>query len=228
MTTFWAVIPAAGTGRRMGDGAAPKQYARLLDRYVLEWSMDALLKRSECRGLVVALAADDEQFATLPASRDKRVVRTTGGPQRSDSVLAGLKALADKVSPEDWVLVHDAARPCLSNDEIDRLLTELANDPIGGLLAIPVADTLKRCDADGRVVETVERTHLWRALTPQMFRYGTLVTALTQARDVTDEASAIERMGLKPRVVMGSSDNVKITYPEDLERAARILERVSS
>jgi 2-C-methyl-D-erythritol 4-phosphate cytidylyltransferase len=228
MMTFWAVIPAAGTGRRMGDGTVPKQYMRLRDRYVLEWSAGALLNRSECRGLVVALASDDEQFAKLPLSREKRVTRAIGGAQRSDSVLAGLKALASEASADDWVLVHDAARPCLSDDEIDRLLSDLANDPVGGLLALPVADTLKRCDADGRVVETVERAHVWRALTPQMFRYGTLVKALTQARDVTDEAAAIERMGLKPRVVMGSADNVKITFPEDLERAAHILERATA
>lgn len=225
MIAFWAVIPAAGAGRRMGAETAPKQYARLLDRSVIEWSVGALLARRECRGVIVALAADDNQFATLPLARDPRVGRAIGGAQRHDSVLAGLTALAGKAADEDWVLVHDAARPCVSGAEIERLLSEVANDPVGGLLAVPVADTLKRCDPTGRVVETVDRAHLWRALTPQMFRYATLVRALKQARDVTDEARAIELMGLTPRVVMGSSDNLKITFPEDLERATRILEK---
>ena len=144
-----------------------------------------------------------------------------------DSVLAGLHALETRASARDWVLVHDAARPCLSNTDLDRLLTELSNDDVGGLLAAPVVDTLKRADDQQRIDQTVSREKLWRALTPQMFRFELLRQALQSAVDnrvaVTDEAQAIEALGLRPKLVVGDADNVKITLPEDLPRAERIL-----
>lgn len=144
-----------------------------------------------------------------------------------DSVLAGLRALETRAAASDWVLVHDAARPCLSNADLDRLLTELTNDDVGGLLAAPVVDTLKRADDDQRVAQTVSREKLWRALTPQMFRFELLRRALLSAVDnrvaVTDEAQAVEALGLRPKLIAGDADNVKITLPEDLPRAERIL-----
>jgi 2-C-methyl-D-erythritol 4-phosphate cytidylyltransferase len=155
------------------------------------------------------------------------VVATSGGAERMDSVLAGLRALQDRAAPNDWVLVHDAARPCLLATELDRLLNELSDDAVGGLLAAPVVDTLKRADDGGRVLQTVPREKLWRALTPQMFRRDILQKALesAQARGVavTDEAQAVEALGLQPRLVAGDADNIKITLPEDLLRAERIL-----
>jgi 2-C-methyl-D-erythritol 4-phosphate cytidylyltransferase len=209
----------------MGVAAVPKQYLQLAGRTVLEWSLAQLLARQECAGVVVALSPDDRRWSTLEVSRDSRVRSVIGGSERALSVHEGLRSL--RVDESAWVLVHDAARPCLSAQEVESLLQTLANDPVGGLLAAPVVDTLKRADEAGRVEETVHRDRLWRALTPQMFRYGILDRALQQAHDrgvaVTDEAQAVEGLGLQPRVVAGSPDNIKITLPEDLRRAERIL-----
>lgn len=223
---FWAVVPAAGRSRRMGDLTLPKQYLPLAGKTVLEWSLSRLLARRECAGVVVVVAEGDAHWSQLEVLKDARVRRVFGGAERADSVAAGLRALA--LDPLAWVLVHDAARPCLSADELDALLCGLHADPVGGLLAAPVVDTLKRTDEAGRVVETVSRELLWRALTPQMFRHGTLVRALEQAKSqgriVTDEAQAVEGLGLQPRVIAGRPDNIKITLPEDLRRAERILD----
>ncbi len=209
----------------MGDAAMPKQYLRLADRTVIEWSLAPLLARPECAAVVVALGADDREWAKLDVSRDPRVRSVIGGAERADSVSAGLEAL--QLGDSHWVLVHDAARPCLNAYDMDLLLRTLESDPVGGLLAAPVVDTLKRADASGRVTQTVNRDGLWRALTPQMFRYGILKRALCEARDrgivVTDEAQAVEMLRLQPRVVPGSPDNLKITLPEDLRRAERLL-----
>jgi 2-C-methyl-D-erythritol 4-phosphate cytidylyltransferase len=209
----------------MGDPSMPKQYLQLAGKTVLEWSLAQLLARQECAGVVVALSADDQQWATLEVSRDPRVRSVIGGAERALSVHEGLRSL--RLDDSAWVMVHDAARPCLSAEEVDSLLQTLSGDPVGGLLAAPVVDTLKRTDETGRVEETVRRERLWRALTPQMFRYGILYRALQQAQDrgvvVTDEAQAVEGLGLRPRVVAGSPDNIKITLPEDLRRAERIL-----
>ena len=146
-----------------------------------------------------------------------------GGPTRADSVLNGLRAISDRMSPSDWVLVHDAARPCLAPWHIDKLLHALSHEEVGGLLAVPVADTLKRDDGQGRSSETVSRDRLWQAQTPQMFRYIMLRRALERAREVTDEASAIEAAGLRPRLVEGDATNLKVTYPLDLHVAEWIL-----
>ncbi len=211
----------------MGDTTVPKQYLQLAGRTVIEWSLAPLLARPECAGVMVALGADDREWTKLDLSRDPRVRSVIGGAERADSVSAGLEALQLEDSHESWVLVHDAARPCLNAYDVDLLLRMLENDPVGGLLAAPVVDTLKRADAAGRVAQTVNREGLWRALTPQMFRYGILKRALREARDggiaVTDEAQAVEMLKLQPRVVPGSPDNLKITLPEDLRRAERLL-----
>lgn len=221
VSSFCAVVPAAGRGRRMAS-ERPKQYLRLAGRTVLEHALQALLDHPGLEEIVVALAADDDTFGELPVARDARVRAVTGGAGRADSVAAGLEALGDRAA-DSLVLVHDAARPCVTRTEIERLLAA-ASDEHGALLALPVRDTLKRADAQGRSAETVERAGIWQALTPQAFRLGPLREALSGERDgVTDEASAMERRGFAPRLVEGDARNIKVTRPGDLDLAAAIL-----
>jgi 2-C-methyl-D-erythritol 4-phosphate cytidylyltransferase len=207
--------------------AVPKQYLPLAGRTVIEWSLAPFLAHARTAGIVVALSSDDQRWSQTTLAGDAKIATTIGGSERMDSVLAGLRALQGRAAPDDWVLVHDAARPCLSAIDLDRLLTELDGDAAGGLLAAPVVDTLKRADEGGRVSQTVARDRLWRALTPQMFRYVVLQRALENAQAkavaVTDEAQAVESLGLQPKLVAGDADNIKITLPEDLSRAERIL-----
>ncbi|WP_407311885.1 2-C-methyl-D-erythritol 4-phosphate cytidylyltransferase [Pseudomonas sp. nanlin1] len=221
LPNFWAVIPAAGVGARMAADR-PKQYLSLAKRTILEHSLDCFLGHPQLLGLVVSLAADDPFWPTLASAHDPRIQRAVGGRERADSVLNALLHLhAQGASDDDWVLVHDAARPNLARQDLDRLLFSLADDPVGGLLAVPARDTLKRADASGRVSETVDRHQIWQAYTPQMFRLGTLHRALADSLvagvGITDEASAIEWTGLAPRLVEGRADNIKVTRPEDLE-----------
>lgn len=220
---LWAVIPAAGAGERFG-GDVPKQYLPLLGRTVLEWAIRPIQTRADVAGIVVVIAAADEYWPGICLSSD-RIQAVRGGRQRADSVLAGLDALSGKADARDWVLVHDAARPCLTDEDLDRLV-ETAAGTCGGLLAAPVQDTLKAAD-NGSVARTVEREGLWRALTPQMFRIGELASALHRAETsgflATDEAAAMERMGHRPRIVPGRADNIKITRPEDLALAEFII-----
>ena len=222
----WVIVPAAGSARRMG-AAVPKQYLPLAGRTVIEWSLAPFLERESVAAVVVALAEQDAYWSQTPLARHPKVVTTLGGAERMHSVLAGIEALPASAAADDWVLVHDAARPCLLASDVDRLMEELANDAVGGLLATPLADTLKRADEDGRAAQTVPREKLWRALTPQMFRREVLQRALQSAVtcnvSMTDEAQAVEALGLRPRLVVGDADNIKITWPEDVQRAARIL-----
>ncbi|MCM2355304.1 MAG: 2-C-methyl-D-erythritol 4-phosphate cytidylyltransferase [Arenimonas sp.] len=224
----WAVVPAAGRGTRFG-AETPKQYLMLAGRPVIEHSLRAVLDHDDVDGVVVALAADDHDW---PGWRDiggKPVITCIGGGERADSVLAGLQALPASVSDDQWVLVHDAARPCLRRQDLARLLAVGQGDPVGALLAAPVRDTLKRADQAGRSAATEPREWLWRALTPQLFRRGGLTRALLAALGaglrVTDEAMAMERIGLKPCLVEGSEDNLKITTPADLALAEFLLAR---
>jgi 2-C-methyl-D-erythritol 4-phosphate cytidylyltransferase len=221
---YFLVMPAAGTGRRFG-GALPKQYAPLRGRTVIEWSLAPFLRDERCEACVVVLAAYDPYWKP-PAGVDK-VTLAEGGAERSHSVRNGLAALEGRAQERDWVLVHDAARPCLRHADLERLLRHVAEDAVGGLLASPAPDTLKKADASGRIVETVERAGLWRALTPQMFRYGRLCEALDRAhaaqRRPTDEAQAIEWLGERPELVEGSASNLKITTAADLTLAAALL-----
>jgi 2-C-methyl-D-erythritol 4-phosphate cytidylyltransferase/2-C-methyl-D-erythritol 2,4-cyclodiphosphate synthase len=220
---YWLVVPAAGSGRRMG-AAAPKQYLPLAGATVLEHALAPFLADPRCRGIVVALAADDERWPTLAVARDARVRRVTGGAERRDSVLAGLEALiAAGGAADDWVLVHDAARPCLRAADLDALLAALPDAPDGALLAVPLADTLKRADEAGRSAATVDRRTLWRAMTPQAAPLALLRDALARTPDVTDEASALEALGRRPRLVACATTNVKVTEPADLEFARRVL-----
>jgi 2-C-methyl-D-erythritol 4-phosphate cytidylyltransferase len=222
----WAVVPAAGQGSRFGS-PTPKQYASLLGRPLVAWTLQALLAEESIAGVVVAVADDDRRFGDLPEAADRRVRTCRGGARREHSVAHALAALHHDAADTDWVLVHDAARPCLRHDDLQALFTELRDDPVGGLLAIPVSDTLKRSDGDGHAGATVPRDGLWRALTPQMFRYGLLQRALAlcieRGRAVTDEASAVECLGLRPRLVRGHADNIKVTNPEDATLAEAIL-----
>jgi 2-C-methyl-D-erythritol 4-phosphate cytidylyltransferase len=212
----------------MGTDALPKQYLPLAGRTVIEWSLRPFFARADCAAIVVVLAQDDRRWHQLSVARDPKIMTARGGAQRIDSVRAGLAALSDRAREHDWVLVHDAARPCLTADDLDRLINDVRDDDAGGLLAVPVVDTLKRASDTNRALETVPRTALWRALTPQMFRFGLLKRALAEASDrgraVTDEAQAIEALGLHPRLVAGDADNLKITVPDDLQRAERILQ----
>jgi len=222
----WAVVPAAGVGRRMG-GSVPKQYLALAGRPVIDHTLERLLAHPRIRALVVALGSEDGWWPTTTFAGDPRVLRAPGGAERCHSVLNALALLDGRADGSDWVLVHDAVRPCLRGSDIDRLLQRLADSPVGGLLGVPVRDTMKRTDAAGAVLATVPREQLWHAYTPQMFRFGllrdALAVALQQGRRVTDEAAAVELAGHRPLLVEGHADNLKITRPEDLALAAFFL-----
>ena len=227
---YWVVIPAAGSGKRFAS-VIPKQYLTVQGRSVLEWALLPFLIDQRCQGVVVTIAVDDEQWRRLFLNHPKLHV-VPGGAERADSVLAGLNELATNsdlaAKAGDWVLVHDAARPCLHRDDIDALIAvAVSNEVVGAVLATPVADTLKQADANQRVTQTVSRAGLWRALTPQMFRLGALQIALRNANSrgvtVTDECSAMEAMGQYAKLIAGRSDNLKITMPEDLNIAESIL-----
>ncbi|HFX0491721.1 2-C-methyl-D-erythritol 4-phosphate cytidylyltransferase [Pseudomonas aeruginosa] len=225
LPAFWTVIPAAGVGSRM-RADRPKQYLDLAGRTVIERTLDCFLEHPMLRGLVVCLAEDDPYWPGLDCAASRHVQRAAGGVERADSVLSGLLRLLELgAQADDWVLVHDAARPNLTRGDLDRLLEELAEDPVGGLLAVPARDTLKRSDRDGRVSETIDRSVIWLAYTPQMFRLGALHRALADALvagvAITDEASAMEWAGYAPKLVEGRADNLKITTPEDLLRLQR-------
>lgn len=236
---YWLLMPAAGASERFG-GDTPKQYAPLLGRTVIEWALAPFLSDPRCAGLVVAIAPDDAGWAPLsariaagPAARAPPVSTVSGGPQRSLSVRRALAALEGRAAAEDWVLVHDAARPCLERGDLERLLGQVAAHPLGGLLAVPAADTLKRAAdaaagaAAPAVAHTVERTGLWRALTPQIFRYRRLCQALDAAhaagRFPSDESQALEWLGEQPLLVAGAASNLKITSSADLALAAAVL-----
>lgn len=227
-TRYWAVVPAAGGGTRMGL-LRPKQYLPLRGRTLLEWSLQPLLEAGWIDGVVVVLAKSDSEFAGLAVAGHPKIVLTTGGAARADSVLAGLASVAVRAKgfADVRVLVHDAARPCLEASALERLREECGL-PHGGLLALPCTDTLKRAKGN-KVVETVDRAFYWRAQTPQLFPLKLLSAALQECRsrdlEVTDEASAMERAGYKPRLVRGHESNLKVTYPEDLALAEFWLSR---
>lgn len=228
---IWAVVPAAGSGRRFG-GDLPKQYAAIDGQPLLYWTLMRLAQVSRVSGLVVVLAADDPFWPGWSEIAGKPVVTVVGGAQRADSVLSGLRAVPETVSMDSHVLVHDAARPCVRSADIDRLIDAVGAGE-GGLLAAPVRDTIKRQraghagTADARVGETVRRDDLWRALTPQMFRRGALSMALAAASErgaaPTDEAQAMEWTGVAPLLVEGAQDNIKVTTAHDLALAQFLL-----
>lgn len=225
---FYALIPAAGAGTRF-RGDIPKQYLPLAGRPML-WHSVKSLCAAPVENVFVVLAPEDRQFAGFDwsAFAGRLEPLYCGGETRRDSVYNGMVAAMAAVDADDWVLVHDAARPCLPQQDLDNLIRETRDDRIGGILALPVADTVKRVAKDEagaqRVAGTEDRSQLWLAQTPQMFRCGLLVEALREAKHaVTDEASAVEQMGLRPRLVAGSRENIKVTFPEDLGIAEAIL-----
>ncbi|QKJ60490.1 2-C-methyl-D-erythritol 4-phosphate cytidylyltransferase [Serratia fonticola] len=223
-----AVLPAAGIGSRM-QAECPKQYLTIGHQTILEHAIHALLRHPRITQVIVAISPEDQQFKTLPIASDPRVLVTEGGQQRADSVLAGLQ-LADNAH---WVLVHDAARPCLHPDDLERLLAITAHSKVGGILAAPVRDTMKRAQVGQSIIShTVERQDLWHALTPQLFPLELLKLCLQRALDegatVTDEASALEHCGYHPLLVAGRADNIKVTRPEDLALAAFYLTQLNN
>ena len=227
MSRYFALVPAAGFGARMG-GTLPKQYLPLMDHSLLYHAVRPLIDAPFISRVFLLLAPTDERYRRLDwrAFGARLTALHCGGDTRAASVLNGLQAARGEVAADDWVLVHDAARPCLDAELLHRLQEEVGDDAVGGLLALPVADTLKRGDAEGRVLQTESRADLWQAQTPQMFRYGLLLEALAAAGTeaaVTDEASALEQLGYRPKLVMGDSRNLKVTYPQDLLLAELIL-----
>ena len=224
----WALVPAAGSGRRFG-GDMPKQYLQAAGKPLIAHVLDALLSHPGIEGAVVALAAGDPHWPGWTTTHGKPLVACVGGGERADSVLAALHALPAGVNDETLLLVHDAARPNLRGGDIGKLLEVAGSHPDGAILAAPVRDTLKRADGDACIAATESRERLWRALTPQAFRRGLLREALEQARAdgvlVTDEAMAVERLGRKPRLVEGREDNLKVTTPADLALAEFLLAR---
>ena len=223
---LWVVVPAAGRGTRFG-GELPKQYLEVAGRPLIAHTLDALLSHPSVSGAVVVLAGDDGYWRGMEAPGGKPIMTCIGGAERADSVLAGLNALPDTVRADEFVLIHDAARPNLAHADLDRLLDVGTVDPVGAILAAPVRDTLKRAGDDGGIDRTEPRERLWRALTPQLFRRMQLSRALAAAyaagAAITDESMAMERQGMRPLLVEGSEDNFKITTPADLARFEYVL-----
>ena len=225
---YWAVVPAAGIGRRMG-ATVPKQFLALGNQTVLEHSLESLWNGVDLKGLVLvseghpALASIQEHY------REHCLLRVAGGRERCHSVLNGLEALSGKAQKDDWVLVHDAARPCVRQKDLKQLCLQLAHHKVGGLLGVPARDTMKLATTDFRVEDTVKRAGLWHAYTPQMFRYellrSALKSAVSEGFEVTDEASAMEHAGHRPLMVEGHADNIKITRPDDLTLAEFFLQQ---
>lgn len=217
---IWVIIPAAGIGARMAAGL-PKQYMQLGEHRLIELTLQVILDFAPITAVQLCLAKDDPIWPTLSVQHAKLLPTTIGGKTRADSVLAGLQALSQQANADDWVMVHDAARPCLSETLLERLLSQLADHPVGGLLATPVADTLKKAKAGAiaHVDKTIPREMIWQAQTPQMFRFQLLLDALLTAKqqglEITDESSAMELMGHSVALIEGDRSNIKVTYPGD-------------
>ncbi|MDF3012324.1 MAG: 2-C-methyl-D-erythritol 4-phosphate cytidylyltransferase [Cellvibrio sp.] len=226
---YWIVVPAAGIGTRMG-AVCPKQYLPLVGKTVIEHTLERLLTLPDVAGIYLVLGAEDTYWDNLPLAQNKRISRVTGGAERCDSVLNALAQLQDRTTPDDWVLVHDAARPCIQVQSILKLIEQVKNHPVGGILGLPVSDTLKQV-ADSVIHSTADRRLLWQAQTPQMFRFellhNCLQRALAEGKMITDESSALECYNYQPLMVQGRSDNIKITHPEDLAIAAMLLQQQS-
>lgn len=225
---IWAIVPAGGHGARMKLAKA-KQYLMLSGSPVIEHSIKRLASVSAISRIVVGIANDDKLWEKLDFKHQKLLARVDAGTRRADTVANCLQFIVEQGGKDDWALVHDAVRPCVRPNEVQHLINEVLQDDIGGILALPLSDTLKRGseDEDPRIVETVPRDHLWRAMTPQMFKVSALLAAIGDAKKakchITDEASAIEAAGKQPILVPCSPDNIKITYPQDLKMAEMIL-----
>lgn len=223
-----ALVPAAGRGTRFG-GAVLKQYLPIHGKAVLAHSIRAFQFHPQISGITVVLAEDDQWFESAVGTLASSVTTVTGGDTRAQSVRNGLQFIADNHPDTDWVLVHDGARPCLTAQCLDRLLEQGLASPFGAVLAMPVSDTLKSAGEENQIIGTVDRSGLWAAQTPQLFPVRTLAEAIDTAQregcELTDESSAMEFVGIKPKLVMGSVSNIKITYPVDLSIAEALLKR---
>ena len=227
---IWAIVPAAGVGARMAAGK-PKQYLSVANKTIIEHTLLALLQADDISGVQLCVSANDPYWPQLAFNHDRLLPVVDGGAERVDSVLAGLKSLSGRAKPNDWILVHDAARPCLSAKLLQHLIDTIGGHEVGGILAIPLADTIKYAMPQDQIFnemteknmieKTVDRQNLWAAQTPQMFRYSLLMNCLEEALatglNITDESSAIEAAGYRPLIVPGSRNNIKVTYPEDVE-----------
>ncbi|MFT5117264.1 MAG: 2-C-methyl-D-erythritol 4-phosphate cytidylyltransferase [Kiritimatiellia bacterium] len=231
--TLWFIVPAAGVGQRMGADC-PKQYLPLADTTIIQQTLGTLLSLPFLAGIVVAIHADDQFWSQSALSTHKKIHTVIGGDKRSDSVLAALQSLQGKIGDNDWVLVHDAARPCVDPNSIQQLIDDLVDHAVGGILGVPSNDTLKKVDQQSAIEETLDRDVIWQAQTPQMFRYGILCEALLMGKNLsakneqwpmTDEASAVERLGYSVKMVLGRHDNIKVTQADDLWLAEAILAR---
>lgn len=224
---YWIVVPAAGIGARMGANF-PKQYLPLAGKTVIEHTLERLLELPNIAGIYLVLSEQDSYWAELPLAQDARIRRVAGGAERCDSVLNALEQLQAIASYDDWVLVHDAARPCIQIASVLQLIDQVKNHPVGGILGVPVSDTLKQV-ADSIIQSTADRRLLWQAQTPQMFRLSLLrdclQRALAEGKMITDESSALEAYGYQPLMIQGRSDNIKITRPEDLSIAAMLIQQ---
>ena len=224
--TCWAVVPAAGVGKRM-QADRPKQYLALAGKTVIEHTLERLLSSGSFQAVAVAISAEDPYWPQLAIAKHPQIITAPGGKERADSVLSALKSLPASAQDQDWVLVHDAARPCLTTSDIHQLIAQLKTDAVGGILALASHDTLKQVTGES-ITASVDRKQIWRALTPQMFRIGMLRDALQAAEGnpaITDEASALELQGFQPKIVEGRPDNIKITRPEDLALAQFYMEQ---
>ncbi|MDD9176268.1 2-C-methyl-D-erythritol 4-phosphate cytidylyltransferase [Aliivibrio sp. S2TY2] len=223
-----AIVPAAGVGSRM-KADRPKQYLVLNGKTVLEHTIEQLLSYPLIENVVVAITDGDPYFPELAIAQDSRVIRVSGGKERADSVLSGLSYVQENQLTE-WVMVHDAARPCIRHSDIEKLIDDVIPEHVGGILATPVRDTMKQANTDTTIEKTIDRSVLWHALTPQLFTtellYLALKTGLDKGLSITDESSAIELMGHQPKLVQGRADNLKITQPEDLDLAAFYLQKM--
>lgn len=228
---YWVVIPAAGFGTRM-DAELPKQYLKILGKTILEHTIGKFYKHPLIEGIIVVIAGTDNHWSKLELATDSKIKQVEGGVERCDSVLNGLQELNNMADPDDWVMVHDAARPCVRKEDIDKLIESVSDHPVGGILGLPVKDTMKRSNVENSIISTVDRNCLWHALTPQMFRLSVLHKALGQCRSndetVTDEAQAIEISGQQPLLIEGHPDNIKITNHHDLALAEFYLQQQGS
>jgi len=225
---YWGIVPAAGVGKRM-QADRPKQYLELNGTTVIEQTLSRLLQVKQLSAVIVAISKEDPYWPNLEISKNQRILTAAGGKERADSVLSALNSIADIAAKDDWVLVHDAARPCITQSDVELLIQKLTSHEVGGILALASHDTLKAVNEDLAINDTVDRSKIWRALTPQMFRYRALKNALQEAADkgwvMTDDASAMELQGKHPKIIAGRSDNLKITRPEDLALAQFYLEQ---
>ena len=223
---YWVVIPAAGIGRRMGSNV-PKQYVSVNGKTIVEHTIDNFIGRKEIENICIAISESDKHWPALPISKNKKIITTIGGSERYESVYNALCALKDKANDDDWVLVHDAVRPCLKKSIIDRLITDISSNDVGGILALPCFETMKKVNNNRHIEETINREIIWRAQTPQVFKYKKLLLAIEKAINenihITDEAMAMELLNYKPIVIMGDEKNIKITHQIDLKHLELFL-----